>query len=237
MTEYESSQDRLARWKQEEEDRVAGLIKRDKKDRTRERDRKAAELEVADGRFVNLAETVVEPTPEWMTKGDTRTFIPKQPNDTTKIARSVRRVAVPTIVKLYNDGKLYEDHYHACMVYRRMYEEAGLDGRYKSNYLSLTGNTGGGTGGMSQHPMARHHDEAEARQLYRQARLVINPRFLQVFEFVVVFDLSLRSAATKAKRDNSRIFHNFRYSCEQLVSFWQGKGIDIVAPMREIDGD
>lgn len=237
MTEYENPLDRMKRIQQEEADRVDALIKRDKKNRIRERDREAAELEVADGRFVNLGDAVVEPTPEWMEKGDTRTFIPKQPKDTTKIARSVRRVSVPTIVKLYNDGKLNEDHYHACMVYRRVYEEAGLDGRYKSNYLSITGNTGGGSGGMSQHPMARHHNEAEARQSYRQAKMVINPRFLQVFELVVIFDMSLRAAATKAKRDNSRIFHNFRYSCEQLVSFWRGRGIDIVASVQEYEAD
>lgn len=234
MTEYESPQDRLARWKQEEEARVAALIKRDKKDRTRENDRKAAELEVADGRFVNLAETVVEPTPEWMSKGETRTFIPKQPKDTTKIARSVRRVAVPTIVKLYNDGKMTEDHYHACMVYRRMFEQAGLTGRYKSNYLSITGNTGGGSGGMAQHPMASHASEAEARDLYRRAKAVIAPRFIQVFEFVVISDLSMRQAATKAKRDNSRVFPQLRSSCERLVRFWDGCGIEIVPATDEI---
>lgn len=236
MTQYENPLDRMARFKQEEEDRVAGLIKRDKKERVRERDRQAAELEVAEGKFVNLGDAVVEPTPEWMEKGDTRTFIPKQPKDTTKIAKSVRRVLTPTIVKLYQDGKLNEDHYHACMVYRRVYEQAGLRGRYKSSYISLTGNVGGG-GGMAQHPMAQHHNEAEARELYRQARMVINPKFVQVFEFVAIYDLSLRLAATKAKKDNSRIFHNFRYTCERLVDFWRSRGIDIVASMREIDGD
>ena len=236
MTQYENPLDRMARLKQEEEDRVVGLIKRDKSYRTREKEREGALLKVSEGNYVDLAGTVVEPTPEWLEKGETRTFIPKQPKDTTKIAKSVRRVITPTIVKLYQDGKLHEDHYHACMVYRRVYEQAGLRGRYKSSYISLTGNVGGG-GGMAQHPMAQHHNEAEARELYRQARLVINPRFVQVFEFVAIYDLSLRLAATKAKKDNSRIFQNFRYTCERLVEFWRSRGIDIVASMREIDGD
>lgn len=229
--------ERAKRASRAERERVDGMIRRDQEYRVKEKDRKAADMEVADGRFVNLTDTVVEPTPEWLEKAETRTFIPKQPKGTTKVIKSVRRITTPTIVKLYNDGKLHEDHYHACMIYRRMYEEAGIDGRYKSNYLSLTGNTGGGSGGMSQHPMARHHGEAEARQLYRQARMVINPRFLQLFELVVVFDLSLRAAATKAKRDNSRIFHKFRYTCEQLVLFWRGKGIDIVPSANGMDGD
>lgn len=234
MTEYENPIDRLARFKQEEEDRVAALIKRDKKDRSRERDRKAADMEVAEGRFVNLSDTVVEPTPEWIGKAETRTFIPKQPKGTTKVIKSVRRVTTPTIVKLFNDGKLSEDHYHACMVYRRMFEEAGLSGRYKSNYLSITGNTGGGSGGMAQHPMASHAREAEARDLYRRARSTLAPRFVQVFEFIVIFDLSMRQAATKAKRDNSHVFPQIRRACERLVQFWKDCGIDI-SPTHEED--
>lgn len=234
MTEYENPIDRMARLKQEEEDRVAALIKRDKSYRTREKEREGALLKVSEGNYVDLAGTVVEPTPEWMEKGDTRTFIPKQPKDTTKIAKSVRRVTTPTIVKLYNDGKLHEDHYHACMVYRRMFEEAGLSGRYKSNYLSITGNTGGGSGGMAQHPMASHAREAEARDLYRRARSTLAPRFVQVFEFIVIFDLSMRQAATKAKRDNSHVFPQIRRACERLVQFWKDCGIDI-SPTHEED--
>ena len=68
-----------ARSQQEaERQRVSAIIERDRIDRIREQDRAAAEIEVAEGVFVNLSDSVTEPTPEWISKGDVRTFVPKQ---------------------------------------------------------------------------------------------------------------------------------------------------------------
>jgi len=216
MTDYESPLDRMQRIKQQEEDRVEAIIKRDKKYRTRELDRKAAELEVADGRYINLAETVVEPTPEWMEKGETRTFIPKQPKDTTKIARSVRRVSTPMVIKMLTGGRLTKDQAGACIWYRHMYETAGLSGRVKTAHISLTGNTGGG-GGMGQAPMALHAREAEAREAFRAARAAITPFYLKFFDSVVIHDIPVSRAARFARCRNDRAPKRFKDTAQELL--------------------
>lgn len=218
-----------------EDARVAALIARTKADRERELDRKAAEFQVASGQTVNIGEAVIEPTPEWLSQGESRTFTPRLEDGTVRTVKAYRRVTTPTIVRLYMDGKIAERIYHACVIYRRKFDEAGLTGRYKTSHLSLAGNVGGGTGGMAQHPMAKHGTEAEARDLYRQARRIINPRFLPVFEYVVVEDFSLRAATVKAKRDNSRILANFRYAGERLAEFWEGVGIELAEDVSDAD--
>lgn len=214
--------------RQAEEARVAALIKRDQAYRQSEQDREAAELEVRKGLTVNIGEAVVEPTEEWLEKGDFRTFTPRLEDGTVRTVKAYRRVITPTIVRLYEDGKIAERLYHACMVYRRAFDAAGLTGRFKSSYISLVGNVGGGSGGMSQHPMARHESEAEAREIYRKAREIIPVRFVDVFEYVVLSDMSLRAASLKARRDNSRLLAGFRDAGEKLADFFESVGVQLV---------
>lgn len=209
-----------------EAQRVQALIDRDRRDRIREADRKRAEIELANGSFVNITDSVIEPTPEWLAKGDVSTYRPKQPDGTVREVKTVRRKASSVLVSMHFEGRINENHFVACMWYRSVYEQAGVDGRYKSSHISLTGNTGGG-GGQGQHPMAQHHREAEAREFYRLARLEINPRFLPVFEFVVVEGLSLRAASAKARRDNSRLLSNFTIAAQRIFNFCEGRGIDL----------
>lgn len=235
MTQYENPIDRLARFKQEEEDRVAALIKRDKKYRVRERDRQAAELEVAEGKFVNLGDAVVEPTPEWLEKGDTRTFIPKQPKDTTKIAKSVRRVVTPMVMRMLQDGRLTEDQATACVWYRAQYEAAGLSGRVKTAHISLTGNTGAG-GGMGQAPMALHAREAEAREAFRAARAAITPFYLKFFDSVVIHDIPVSRAARFARCRNDRAPKRFKDTAQELLEYCERAKV-IVPELGECTDD
>lgn len=216
MPQYENPIDRMARLKQEEEDRVAALIKRDKTYRIREREREGALLKVSEGNYVDLAGTVVEPTPEWMEKGDTRTFIPKQPKDTTKIAKSVRRVVTPMVIRMLQAGRLTGDQAAACTWYRTQYERAGLDGRVKTAHISLTGNTGGG-GGMGQAPMAQHEREVEARLAYRAAKDALTPFYVKFFEAVVIHDIPVTRAARFARCRNDRAPKRFRDTAQELL--------------------
>ncbi len=220
--EYKS----LEAMRREEAARVKAVIDRDRADRIREADRKRAEIELANGSFVNIADSVIEPTPEWLAKGDVATYRPKQPDGTVREVKTVRRKAGSVLVGMHMEGRINEDHFVACMWYRSVYEQAGVDGRYKSSHISMTGNTGGG-GGQGQHPMAQHHREAEAREFYRLARMEINPRFLPVFELVVVEGLSLRAASVTAKRDNSRLLANFTMAAQRVFDFCEGRGIDL----------
>lgn len=220
---------------QRERKRVADLLERDRIYNQRQREREAAEIQVAEGFTVRIGDAVDEPTPEWLAKGDFRTFTPRLEDGTVVTVKAYRRVRTPTIVRLYLDGKIAERIYHACMIYRRVFDEAGLTGRYKTSYISLTGNVGGGSGGMAQHPMARHHHEAEARDLYRKARAEIAERYVELFELVVIDDLSLRSASIRAKRDNSKLLAVFREAGERLADFFDAAGMTVAED--EIDAD
>ena len=210
-----------------EEVRVRQIIERDKREAVAERDRKAAELEVAGGKISLLPDTAIEPTPEWLAKGPVQTFIPKQAKGTTVLIKTKRRAQGSTIAKLLQDGKITEDQFVACMWYKSIHDAAGLDGRYKSSHISLTSGTSGGGGGGAQHPMAAHEREAESRNLFRIAMTYINKRFLPVFENVVLSDMSLRAAATLAKRDNSRLLPNFRHSAQQIVKMCDDRKITL----------
>lgn len=235
MTDNETPLDRMARLKQEEEDRVAGLINRDKSYRMREKEREGALLKVSEGNYVDLAGTVVEPTPEWLEKGETRTFIPKQPKDTTKIAKSVRRVITPMVIRMLHNGRLTDDQAAACIWYRAQYDAAGLSGRVKTAHISLTGNTGGG-GGMGQAPMALHAREAEAREAFRAARDAIAPVLLKMFDSVVIHDIPLRRAKKFIRCRNGQEFQRFMAACQDLVLHLEREGIDL-SGQGEGDGD
>lgn len=215
----------------EERDRVAAMIARDRADKTAEHDRKRARIEVGNGSFVNLDDTVQPPTPEWLAKGEVRSFTPRLIGEggrtpTVKTVRTVRRVITQTAMRMVLVGKIDPDQYAACRWYRDVHDAAGIEGRYKTSHLSLAGNVGG-SGGGAQHPMAQHEFEAEARAAYRRARRVINPRFLDVFENVVIHDLSLRAASVKAKRDNARLLPRFVHSCNQLLGHVRDLGMSL----------
>jgi hypothetical protein len=235
MTEYESPLDRMKRIQQEEADRVEAMIKADKKYRTRENDRKAAELEVAGGRFVNLDETVVEPTAEWMEKGDTATFIPKQPKGTTKVIRSVRRVVTPMVIRMLQAGRITGEQAAACTWYRTQWERAGLSGRVKTAHISLTGNSGSG-GGMGQAPMAQHEREVEARLAYRSARDALTPFYIKFFESVVIHDIPVARAARFARCRNDRAPKRFRDTAQELLEHCERVRV-IVPEVGEYEDD
>ena len=204
--------------------RVEALIARDRVDRSREMDRKLAEHEVAAGVFVNLSDAVLEPTPEWLGKGETRTFYPRQLDETTRVIKTVRRVVTPITTRMHRAGKLSDEQSAACDWYRDCYEAAGLDGRYKTSSL---GSTGGGGTGLSCHPMARHAHEVEAREAFRKARKALPEHFLRGFDAVVLGDLPLRRAARFIRSDNSKIYYVFSTTCNKLVVWCQTNGIEL----------
>ncbi len=205
--------------------RVDGIIERDRADRRDERFRQMAEMELRQGVFVNLADTVISPTPEWMEKGETRGFTPRLDGQggrtpTVKTVRSVRRVITPIVRRMYEAGKLSDDHYAACRVYRDDWEAAGVEGRFKSSNFSLAGNVGGG-GGMAQHPMAQHAAELDARRAFRAARAAVPQSLLVLLDKVVLDDVPLSRAWRFARCPRARIEHTFRIVAETLLRHYQ----------------
>jgi hypothetical protein len=225
----------VSRIAEAEHARVEALIARDKADRIREIDRKAAEIDMANGKTVSIGEAVIEPTPEWFSHGEHATFTPRLEDGTVRTVKGFRRRLTPTAAKLCLDGKITDTQYLACRWYRAIHDQAGVEGRYKTANLSLAGNVGGGGGGQSQHPMAAHEHEAMARQTYRLAKMRLNARFLPVFEFVVIHDLSLRAAATRAERDNARLLANFRHAAQQMADLCDALQVALDAPSEQDD--
>jgi hypothetical protein len=206
--------------------RVEALIKRDQIDRSKERDRRLAEMEVAKGVFVNLTDTVLEPTPEWLAKGEVGTFTPKQPDDTVRVIKTVRRVSNPVVARMHAAGRLSDAQYAACRWYRARHEAAGLEGRYKSSNLSLAGNVGGGTGGGGQAPMALHEFEAEARIQFRAARAKLTAFTLRFFEAVVLGDVPVSRSWRMSRAPKHKAETRFRDEAQRLANFCDENGIE-----------
>lgn len=206
--------------------RVNALIERDRADTARDRMRKEAELEVSEGVFVHLDDTVLDPTPEWLEKGDVERFTPRAPDGTVRSVSTVRRVKTPIVNRLHGRGKLTDDQYRACCWYRDQWEYARLDGRYKSNHLSLTGNTGGGTG-MSQAPMAATVHEASARVMIRAARDAMTAMYLRFFDAVVIDNIPPSRICRFAKCIPRKADRRFRDTAQQLADFIEQNEIEV----------
>lgn len=213
--------------------RVDALIASDREYRVAEHMREMATLEVREGVFVNLADTVIPPTAEWLAKNDTMTFVPKQPDGTVRTIKTVRRVLTPIVVRMTNAGKLREEHLFSCLWYRDQYELGALDGRVKTS--SFSDAPGGGGDGTGQHPMARNDTEAEARLMLRKALAFMEREHchIRLFHQVVAKDDAVRRAAKIVRVDNSRALRLFRVACDSLTRFCHGMKIDTAAKAKQ----
>lgn len=229
MTKNTNGLDRLERVKASiaaEQERIDALVARSRADRTKDIDRRAAELEVASGKTVNIGDAVIEPTPEWQEKGEFQTFTPRLEDGTVRTVSAYRRVVTPIIARMLFNGRITEDQYAACVWYRARHEAAGLDGRYKTSHISLTGNVGGG-GGMSQSPMAQHEYEVEARMEFRAAREAIAPVLVRLFDAVVLRDIPLSRAKVYVQCRNRLIDVRFRAAAQDLLDHIDRCGIEL----------
>ncbi|MBB4859645.1 hypothetical protein HNO88_002974 [Novosphingobium chloroacetimidivorans] len=226
MTGGKSALERAKRAQRDERRRVRDLVERDRADTAREEMRQAAELEVREGVFVNLDDTVVAPTPEWMSKGPTRKFTPKAPDGTARSVSSVRRVLTPVIIALWTSDKLTLRQASACTLYRDTWERTGLEGRCSSSQYSLTATIHGSPVG-GRIPMTEW--EAHARGLLRSARLSIPAHLRNFFDAVVVSDLPLRRAGRFTRCRNGRELPLLRQAAEALADHFESVGQDLTS--------
>lgn len=213
--------------------RVAGIIARDKQDRVRELDRKQADMEMAKGVFVNLSDAVIEPTPEWLAMGETKTYFPRQLDETTRVVKTVRRVVTPIVARLYRADKISEDQLRACLWYRQTHEKAGLLGRYSGSRYEDNGGASCGSIAISGGHIPMTLDEAYAREQFREARNVMDSHFLRMFDAVVIDDIPMIRAARLARCANDRIYKHFRMITNQLVVFCEANDVDLVGIGRD----
>lgn len=209
-----------------EEVRVRQIIERDKREAVAERDRKAAELEVAGGKVSLLPETAIEPTPEWLAKGDTETFIPKQAKGTTVLIKTRRRIDKPIIMRMWKDGRLTDDQMKACLWYRDVFEIAGLDGSFKTSQIGNSEGVSGGGAAYSGHiPNTLH--AVYARQSIRGAREAIGSFYLKFFEAVVCDGTPIPRAARFAKCRREKALFRFRQLASILYDHLNATGLDL----------
>lgn len=197
---------------QREADRVAAMHARDRLDADREAERNAAIIQVADGLTVNIGNTVVQPTPEWMSKGETRSVAVGGERWTDMPMTTVRRVSTSQIFKIHIDGRINERQFKACAWYRDRHELSGLEGNLRSGSMEPRV----ACGLASSLPFST--SQIEAQDELRNARLIM-PRVLhRFFEKVVVDDLSLTRAAREAHAGKSAI-DSFRHCADRVADY------------------
>jgi len=215
-----------------EAERVAALLKRDRADFKAERRRKDAEREVKAGKFGNIEDTILGPTPELMRTGEFAPHTPDKTDGTVRSLTTLRRVQHSRIIALHSRGVLDDDTFPACLWYRKAWENCGFD-------LSASAAAWG-----EQIPGERSYGfgpktpaQVEARHNFRHARQVLVPdtsvladvRLLALFDRVVLDELTIDEVALE---------HQCRRSTAtlrlQLVAWRLRGGIGHLLPSREI---
>lgn len=173
--------------------RVKDILARDKADAAAERFRREAELEVKAGKSVMMADAVVPPTREQLATGEFRTHYPRQPDGSTRVVKTVRRVPRSQARKMFLWGVIDLGGLKDCEWYAELYELAGLDGHYTStNYLKEIFDTPVG------HTMFTEHNLANQETL-RFIRRNIRSRHLRLLDQVVLYNLPLKRAVRVAR--------------------------------------
>lgn len=209
-----SAKPSLAQTQQDERQRVADIIRRDQIAHAREDARRLAELEVREGVYVNISDSVVEPTPEWIAKGGVRRFTPTLPDGTVRPVKTVRRVLTPLITRMLRAGKITPEQFAACSWYAAQHEQAAMQGRWVTSRFRATSGTTGGPA-----PMAMNEREAIARTNFRAAREVIPARYLTFLDAAVLDDVPLSRAARIAKCRTEQAPTLFRDLAQTLADF------------------
>lgn len=187
-----SNDPHLAAIAKREAKRVADMLASDREYQAREITRAAAELEIREGVFVNVADAVVEPTPEWLGKGEVvgKTVRADGEGYHVRVVRTVRRVKITPHVRAYRAGKMDHRQVRACDWYVYSYEMSGLKGNWATWSLNdrIKAN-------VKSHEMF-HNMQLEAQDMLRDARLLMPKRFRKFFDMVVIDEVPV----TRAKK-------------------------------------
>lgn len=172
--------------------RVAAMLERDEEDARKEAERKAAMIQVSEGLTVNIGNTVIEPTPEWLAKGEVRAVAVGGERWTDVPMSTVRRVVTSHAERAYNAGKITARQCKACEWYREQHEMSGLSGNVKSTSFEPR-IAGSASVGVPFTPR-----QIEAQDDMRNARLMIPSSLRAFFEKVVLGDMPITRAAKVA---------------------------------------
>lgn len=199
-----------------EANRVAAILARDAADAEAERARQAASIELDNGLTVNLVDTVVPPTPEWLAKTPSRAVYVGADNWTDRSAhepvRTVRRIPASMAYKIHMSGRITERQMKACVWYRDRYEVAGMEGNIKG--ASFEPRIAGGT--TSGIPFSDY--QIAAQDDYRNARLLVPMQLRTFFELVVLQDRSL-TQARKLSKAGKEPLDSFKCCADRVADY------------------
>lgn len=172
-----------------EANRVAALLDRDRVEAERESERQAAIIQVAEGLTVNIGNTVVEPTPEWFSKGESRPMQIDTERWTEKPLSTVRRVVTSHAERAFNAGRITSRQAKACEWYREQHELSGLAGNLPSTSFEprIAGTVNSGSAFTPR--------QIDAQDELRNARLLVPMRLRAFFDKVVIGDVAITRAA------------------------------------------
>ena len=181
-------------WRETERKRVAGILVRDAAERAAEQKRRQALIEVEDDRFVNIEDTVLPPTDEWLAKHETVPYTPRGEDGTVRSVKTVRRKLISQVVYLLSHGVLDDDLFAACKWYKERWEAAEME---PSAPVASYGESVRGDPAYGH--LARSEVGAEARSDFRFARSMIPGDVVDLFDNVILRDMGLTHAARAAR--------------------------------------
>ncbi|MGV1682930.1 hypothetical protein [Sphingopyxis sp. NJF-3] len=203
--------------KAKEAARATKLLRQTRLDAKEEAERKAAELQIKEGTFVNVGDAVVPPTPEWLAKHETRPMTVQADGQGhhARSVKTVRRITITPVIRAHQALKIGERQLRACTWYRDRYEETGLDGR-----LSMSSFEPRIAGGM-RGGVAFTDRQVEAMDDMRKARAAITAKYRRFFDLVILRDVGVKRAERMAKcrRDSGMLTLR---TCADQVADWLG---------------
>lgn len=200
-----------ASYVEQERARVADMLKRDAEERAADERRQLALEQIERGIDVNVADTVVAPTPELLRTGTFIPFTPGRKNWTDRDVKTVRRLSPSQISLLYGRGVLDDRTAKACLWYRDRYDAAQMEPKAP---VASYGETVRGDAIYGHLPATEW--AAEARRDIRWAREFIPADMLPMFEMVVCGDATLTEAAKAARLRFRNFSAAFKLCAERL---------------------
>jgi hypothetical protein len=203
--------------KAKEAARATKLLRQTRLDAKEEAERKAAQLEIRSGVFVNVGDAVVPPTPEWLAKHETRpvTVQADGQGHHARSVKTVRRITITPVIRAHQALKIDERQLRACTWYRDRYEETGLDGRISSAQAVDRIKAGIPAGLMFG------DYQLEAIDDIRKARAAIPAKYRRFFDLVVLQEIGVKRAERMARCQRNSGMLTLR-SCADHVADWLG---------------
>lgn len=196
----------------EEAARVRAILERSREDQVAEYRRKVAEIEIEDGKTINLEDTLVSPTPEQLQRSQYARVDVDVEYQRDQPVQTYQNVGESRILQLHWRGVIDDQQFIACRYYRERWEMGGLAGLPG---VALYGEMSSGGDRYYGH-MPKSEAAVAAREDYRWARKLISAKFVELFEAVVLHEATFGEAAKKVRCRKALAALRFKMAASEL---------------------